>query len=164
MFQAHFLKLVTVAGWLWVSLGNLAQAEQVGLIAQDSNSNAQGNTCQIDSFTGGELLPVSNPPTGLTGTLSIAISCNGNISNKNLLLTLNPVVFYNGGAKMQFVSKPGLLAGANTNPSTNTITIPISSTGNQSGTGQVRVDIVALSSKLLKAANNYKLVITAAIQ
>jgi hypothetical protein len=156
MYRANFLKVVTVAGWLWVSQGNYAQAEQVGLVAQAVN------TCQIDSFTAGELLPVSNPPTGLTGTFSIAISCTGTASG-NLLLTLNPSVVYNGGAKMQFVNKSGLLAGANTNPSTTTITVPISSQGNQIGNGLVRVDIVAPSSKLLRAANSYKLVVTAAL-
>ena len=155
MYRANFFKLVTVASCLWVSQGNYAQAEQVGLVAQAVN------TCQIDSFTAGELLPVSNPPTGLTGTFSIAISCTGTASG-NLLLTLNPSVVNNGGAKMQFVSMSGVLAGANTNPSTNTITVPISSQGNQTGNGSVRVDIVAPSGKLLTSANNYKLVVTAA--
>jgi hypothetical protein len=150
------IRLVTVAGWFWVCQGNIAQAEQVGLIAQNTN------TCKIDSFTAGELLPVADLPTGLTGTFSIAISCTGTAS-ANLLLTLNPSVVHNGGAKMQFVSKSGLLTGANTNPSPNTITVPISSQGNQTGNGSVRLEIVAPSGKLLKAANNYKLVVTAAL-
>jgi hypothetical protein len=157
MYRANFFKLVTVAGCLWVSQENYAQAEQVGLVAQSVN------TCQIDTAIVGELLPVSNPSTGLTGTFSIAISCTGTASG-NLLLTLNPSVVYNGGAKMQFVNKSGLLAGANTNPSTNTITVPISwQPDNQTGNGVVRVDIVAPSSKLLTAENNYKLVVTTAL-
>lgn len=158
MYRAQVLNFITVTSCLWVSQGNYAQAEPMGLIAQSTNDN----TCQIDSFTAEELSPTSNPPTGLTGTFSIAVSCTGTASG-NLLLTLNPSVVYNGGAKMQFVNKSGVLAGANTNPSTNTITVPISSQGNQTGTGSVRVDIVAPSGKLLQAANNYKLVINAVL-
>jgi hypothetical protein len=156
MYRANFFKLVTVAGLLWVSQGNYAQAEQVGLVAQAVN------TCQIDSLQKDEdLSPISNPPTGLTGEFSITISCTGNASG-NLLLTLNSSsVVYNGGAKMQFVRKSGVLAGANTNPSTSTITVPISSQGNQMGTGSVRVEILAPSGKFLKAANNYQLSVTA---
>jgi hypothetical protein len=45
------IRLVTVAGWFWVCQGNIAQAEQVGLIAQNTNA------CKIDSFTAGELSP-----------------------------------------------------------------------------------------------------------
>ena len=157
MYRANFFKLVTVAGLVWVSQGNYAQAEQVGLVAQAVN------TCRVDSTIIEELLPISNPSTGLTGKFSVALTCTGTASG-NLLLTLNPSVVYNGGAKMQFVNKSGLLAGANTNPSTTTITVPISwQPDNQTGNGVVRVDIVAPSSQLLIAANNYKLVVTAAL-
>jgi hypothetical protein len=156
MYQPQFIRLVAIAAWLWVSQGNYAQAGHFGLITQNVN------TCKIDSFTAGELLPVANPPTGLTGTFSIAISCTGTAS-ANLLLTLNPSVVHNGDAKMQFVSMSGLLAGANTNPAPNTITVPISSQGNQTGNGSVRLEIVAPSGKFLKAANNYNLVVTAAL-
>lgn len=156
MYRSQFFKLVTVASWLWVGQGNSAQAEQMGLVAQAVN------TCRIDSVVNEELLPVSNPATGLTGTFSVAVRCTGTASG-NLLLTLNPSVVYNGGAKMQFVSKSGLLAGANTNPSTTTITVPISWKDNQTGNAVVRVDVMAPSGKLLNAANNYQLVVTAAL-
>jgi hypothetical protein len=156
MYRSQFIQFVTVASWLWVSPENLARSEQFGSIAQ----NGSDNTCQIDRFIAEELSPISNPPTGLSGVASIAISCRGTASG-NLLLTLNPSVVHNGGAKMQFVRQSGVLAGANTNPATSAITVPISSQGSQTGNGRVRVDIVAPSGKLLKVANDYKLVLTA---
>lgn len=157
MYRAQFFKFVTVASLLVVSQGNHVQAEQVGFIAQA----VAENTCQIDSLTGSELITVANPSTGLTGNISIVISCKGNATG-TLLLTLNPSVVYNGGAKMQFVSKSGVLAGAGDSPSTNVITVPITSTGNQTGNAVVRVDIVAPSGKLLRAASNYNLVVNVA--
>jgi hypothetical protein len=157
MYRSQFIQFVTVAGWLWASQGNLTHAEQFGFIAQNGNDN----TCQIDRFIAEELLPISNPATGLSGVASIAISCRGNATG-NLILTLNPLVVYNGGAKMQFVSQSGVLAGATTNPATSTISVPISSQGDRTGTATIRVEIVAPSGKLLKAANDYKLVLTAA--
>ncbi|AFY91901.1 hypothetical protein [Chamaesiphon minutus] len=156
MYRSQFIQFVAVASWLWMSQENIARSEQFGLIAQNGNDN----TCQIDRFIAEELLPNSNPATGLRGLASIAVSCRGNASG-NLLLTLNPSVVYNGGAKMQFVSQSGVLAGATTNPATSTISVPISSQGIQSGNGSIRVAIVAPSGKLLKAARDYKLVLTA---
>lgn len=153
MHWARFFKIVTVASWLWGGQGNLAQSGQV-------TSNGNDNTCQIDRFTAGELLPVSDPPTALTGEFSIAISCKGN-AHGNLLLTLNSLTVYNGVAEMQFVVKSGILAGVSTSPSANTITIPVNSQGNGVGNGQGRVNILAPSGSLLRAANDYKLVVTA---
>ncbi len=157
MYQLRFLKFVTVALCLWVCQGNVAQAEQTGVKTQNGNAN----TCRIDSLTAGELSPISDPPTGLTGILAVAISCRGSVTG-NLQLTLNPAVIYNGGVKMQFVSGTGVLASANTNSVTNTITIPVNSQGVTTGNGRVRVDIVAPSDELLQPANNYSLVMTAA--
>jgi hypothetical protein len=157
MYQLRFLKFVTVAICLWVGQGNVAQAQQTGV----KTPNGSPNTCRIDSLTAGELSPISDPPTGLTGMLAIAISCKGNVVG-NLQLTLNPAVTYNGRVKMQFVSGFGVLASANTNSVTNTITIPVNSQGATTGNGRVRVEIVAPSDELLNPANNYSLVMTAA--
>jgi hypothetical protein len=157
MYQLRFFKFVTVAICLWVSQGHVAQAEQTGV----SPPNGNANTCRIDSLTAGELLPISDPPTGLTGTFAVAISCKGSVMG-NLKLTLNPAVIYNGGVKMQFVNGTGVLASVNTNSAIGTITIPINSQGVTTGNGRVRVDIVAPSDELLQPANNYALVITAA--
>jgi hypothetical protein len=157
MYQLRFFKFVTVAICLWVSQGNVAQAEQTGI----KTPNGNANTCRIDSLTAGELSPISDPPTGLTGMLTVAISCKGSVVG-NLQLNLNPAVVYNGGVKMQFVNGSGVLASANTNSATNTINIPVNSQGATTGNARVRVDIVAASDELLQPANNYSLVITAA--
>jgi hypothetical protein len=157
MYQLRFFKFVTVAICLWVSQGNVAQAEQTGI----KTPNGNANTCRIDSLTAGELSPISDPPTGLTGMLTVAISCKGSVAG-NLQLNLNPAVVYNGGVKMQFVNGSGVLASANTNSATNTINIPVNSQGATTGNARVRVDIVAASDELLQPANNYSLVITAA--
>jgi hypothetical protein len=157
MYQLRFLKFVPVALCLWVCPGNVSQAEQTGVKTQNGNAS----TCRIDNLTAGDLSPISDPPTGLTGIFTIAISCKGNVMG-NLQLTLNPAVIYNGGVRMQFVNGTGVLASANTNSVTNTITIPINSQGVTTGNGRVRVDIVAPSDELLQPANNYALVMTAA--
>jgi hypothetical protein len=157
MYQLRFLKFVTVALCLWVCQGNVTQAEQTGV----KTPNGNANTCRIDNLMAGELSPISDPPTGLSGILTVAISCQGNAVG-NLQLTLNPAVIYNGGIKMQFLNGTGVLASANTNSVTNTITIPINSQGVTTSNGRVRVDIVAPSDELLQPANNYSLVMTAA--
>jgi hypothetical protein len=158
MHTTQFIKLVSVAGWLWVSQGNLVRSEQVGLIAQSSTP------CTVSSLTAGDLLPSSSPVTALTGTISIAITCPSGVGG-TLQLSLQPTpisVVNNGGAKMGFVSKSGTLTVANTATSTGTIEVVIpAATGIRTGTGSIQVDINALNSKLLKSANDYKLVVTA---
>jgi hypothetical protein len=156
MQSAQFVTLVTVASCLWVSLGHIAHAEKPLYIAK------QDNACQIKNLTAGELLSISDPPTKLTATYSISIGCRGNATG-NLKLTFNPSVVYNGEATMQFLSTSGLLTGAASVATSNAITVPISSQGNQTGDGLIRVYIVAPPGKLLRAATNYKLVVDAAI-
>jgi hypothetical protein len=156
MQSVQFLKLVTVASCVWVSLESFATAEQLQLIAK------QDNTCQIEKLTAGELASISEPPTKLTATHSISLGCQGNATG-SLKLTFNPSVVYNGEATMQFISGSGVLNGANSFPAVNTMTIPISSNGVLTGDGLIRVYIVAPPGKLLKAATNYQLVLDATI-
>jgi hypothetical protein len=151
MQTSQFIKLVAIASWLWVSQGNIAHAEQMGLIAQASTA------CNVNSLTAGDLSTSSLPPTGLTADVSIAITCPSGATG-SLQLTLNPSVVNNGGAKMRFVTSSGVLSGASTTAVANTITVPISQ---GTGTGIVRVDLAALNSKLLKSATDYKLIVTA---
>jgi hypothetical protein len=151
MQSAQFIKLVTIASWLWVSQGNIAQSEQMGLIAQASTA------CTVDSLTAGDLSTISSPPTGLTGNVSISITCPRGATG-SLQLTLTSPVVYNGGAKMKFASKSGVLSRASTSYSTSIITVPISS---GTGNGVIQVDLAATNSKLLKSATDYKLVVAA---
>ena len=156
MHSVQFIKLVTVASYLWVNLESFAHAEQLLLIAK------QDNACQIKNLTAGELLSISEPPNKLTTTYSISVGCQGNATG-NLKLTFNPSVVYNGEVTMQFVSNSGVLAGASSFPAANTMTIPIAANGTLTGDGLIRVSIIAPPGKLLKAATNYKLVLDATI-
>lgn len=156
MQLVQLIKLVAVISCLWGSLESFATAEQLRLIAK------QENACHIKNLTAGELLSISEPPTKLTATYSISLGCQGNATG-NLKLTFNPSVVYNGEATMQFISNSGVLAGANSFPAANTMTVPIATNGNLTGDGLIRVYIVAPPGKLLKAAINYKLVLDATI-
>jgi hypothetical protein len=156
MHTAQFIKFVTVAGWLWVSQGNLVRSEQVGLIAQVP-------TCNVDKLSAPDGLSttIGTPPTGLSGRISISITCPSGVGG-NLRLILNPMVVNNGGAKMKFASGSGALNGVSTSDSTGTIDVVIpAATGNRTGTGSIQVDIANTSGKLLKSANNYNLIVTA---
>jgi hypothetical protein len=152
----QLIRLVAVISCLWGNLESFAQAEQLRLIAK------QENGCQLKNLTAGELLSISDPPTKLSTIHSISISCPGNATG-NLKLTFHPSVVYNGEATMQFISGSGVLAGANSFPAANTMTIPISSSGDLTGNGLIRVSIIAPPGKLLRAAINYKLVLDATI-
>lgn len=156
MQLVQLIKLVAVISCLWGNLESFATAEQLRLIAK------QENGCQLKKLTAGELLSISDPPTRLSTTHSISISCPGNATG-NLKLTFHPSVIYNGEATMQFVSSSGVLAGANSFPAATTMTIPIGATGDLTGDGLIRVSIIAPPGKLLKAAINYQLVLDAAI-
>jgi hypothetical protein len=156
MQSAQFIKLVTVASWLWVNQGNFAGAEPLWIIAK------QDNACKINNFVAEDLAATANPPIKLTGTYSISVGCRGNATG-NLKLTFNPSVVYNGAVTMQFISTSGVLAGANSLTTGNTMTVPISSHGDRTGDGLIRVSIVAPPGKLLKAAKNYQLVLDATI-
>jgi hypothetical protein len=156
MHTAQFIKLVTVAGWLWVSQGNLVRSEQVGLIAQTSTA------CTVSIPATGDLLTSGTPATVLTGTTPLAINCPSGVGG-TLRLILTPTSVNNGGATMKFVNGSGALTSTSTTPSTNPIDVVIpAATGTRTGTGSIQVDIIANpSGKLLKSASDYKLEVKA---
>ena len=157
MHTAQFIKLVSVAGWLWVSQGNLVRSEQVGLIAQSS-------ACQVDRLTAEDLSTSGTPTTSLTGTVFITITCPSGVGG-TLNLILNPTVVYNGGVRsMGFINNrvTGALASVSTTASPNPINVVIpAATGVRTGTGFIQVSIATSGGKLLKSANDYKLIVTA---
>lgn len=156
MHTAQFIKLVTVAGWLWVSQGNLARSEQVGLIAQT------GTACTVSIPATGDLLTSGTPATVLTGTVPLAINCPSGVGG-TLQLILTPKSLNNGGATMKFVNGSGALMSTSTTASMSPINVVIpAATGIRTGTGSIQVDIVANpSGKLLKSASDYKLEVAA---
>jgi hypothetical protein len=108
------------------------------------------------------MVSIADPPVELRGNLSIKIKCRGNGSSR-LRLTLNPRNVYNGEVRIRLVSSTGLLGGVSDSPTSNTLTIPFSWRGDENGIGLLRVDIVAPSGKLLRAATDYSLVVNATI-
>jgi hypothetical protein len=159
MHTAQFIKLVTVAGWLWVSQGNLVRSEQVGLIAQTGTSSP----CTVSGLNSDGLpTTIGTPPTGLRGTILISVTCPSGVGG-TLQLRLDSKVVHNGGATMKFVSIAGALAGASTTASTGITDVVIpADTGIRTGAGSIQVNIVTnLSKTLLKSASDYELEVKA---
>ena len=154
MYRLQFIQFVAVTSWLWMNQGNIDRSRSIALAAEPTPS------CQIVTLRGGELMPNTIPPTKLSGTLDLAIVCQGNASG-NLSVTLESIVTNNGSGSMQFVNSSGLLAGANPNPTHRTITIPITSHGDGRGNGRLSVEIVAPPGQLLQSGNNYRLSVSA---
>ncbi|PSB56916.1 hypothetical protein [Chamaesiphon polymorphus] len=157
MYRSQFIQFVTVASWLWLSSGNLARSVPIALATEPTPS------CQIVTFRGGELMQNSLPPTRVSGILDLAIVCQGNALG-NLSVTLEPIVVHNGIGSMRFVNSSGLLAGANPNPTSTIITIPISSQGDGRGNARLMVEIVGQEGKLLRSGSDYRLSISAALE
>jgi hypothetical protein len=156
MSRLQFIQFVTVTGWLWFGSGNTDRSTQLAV------ANEPAPSCQVVTFRGGELTPNTLPPTRLLGTLDLAIVCQGHATG-TLSLTLESISVYNGSGSMRFVNSSGLLAGANPNPTADTLTIPINSQGDGRGNGRLLVEIVAQPQRLLQAGNNYQLKVSAAV-
>jgi hypothetical protein len=156
MYRSQFIQFVTAASWLWMGQENIDRSIPIALAAEPTPS------CEIVTLRGGELMPNAISPTRLSGTLDLAIVCQGNASG-NLSVTLESIVVYNGSGSMRFVNSSGLLAGANPNPTSSTITIPINSQGDGRGNGQLMVEVVAPQGMLLQSGSNYRLSVNAAL-
>jgi hypothetical protein len=156
MSKVDVLRIFTLAGLLW-----FPQIDSVRANDDAPPAEIPDNSCTINSLQReGEMVAIADPPVELRGNLSVKISCRGS-GNSRLRLTLNPVNVYNGEVRMQLVSSTGLLVGASNSQTQNTFTIPFSWQGDGSGVGMFRVDIVAPSGKLLRAATDYSLVVNA---
>jgi hypothetical protein len=163
MRQAKLLTLAAVVGLSLINSGNSAHSQVAnfpGTVPPSCTLTSTDGTFSEDG-TPATLLVANGGDRG-----TVTVNCNQ--SGKSLSLTINTAAstVYNGTGKIRFGGTTGVFAGVNTPgfPTTAPITAAIANpTAAIGDVGRVQSQIEAPTGKLLKAANNYKLVVDATI-
>jgi hypothetical protein len=168
MRPAQLFTLSAAVGLWLISYGTSAQAVPVTF-----SGNVTSSCTVVTSDPVGPLSETpGEPATALQGfgtdRASVTVTCNNSAKSLKLEIDNTNSVVYNGVGKIRFNGITGVFAGTN-NPVPNTlsqgpITVGIPApTAAVGDLGRIQGRIEAPAGALLRAANNYKLVVNATI-
>lgn len=164
MRQAKLITLSAVVGLSLICGGNSALAQVVNIPGTVTAS------CTITTSSDGAL---SEDPSPLATKLiaaggdrgTVVVKCNDGTKNLNLAINTGSSVLYNGTAKIQLTAAnaTGPFAIATTLSASSIVVAIPNPTLAVGDTAKIRAEVSAPAGKLLKAANDYSLVVNATI-
>jgi hypothetical protein len=166
MRPAKLITLSAVVGVSLISYGKSTAAQTPvnfpGTVTSSCNITSVGNGAfSEDPGTPATVLIATGGDRG-----TVVVQCNDSAKSLNLTINSGSSVVYNGTAKIRFNGETGIFEYVNQPalPSAGPITLLLANPTSSSGdTGRIQARIDAPTGKLLKAANDYKIVVDATI-